>query len=138
MGGKKPRRSRGRVPEEAGPWAPGALPSPPTLHFFRNVGPWTSRRLPWGRSFVPNRYYLTAKTDRFLVVSKESIMTPKGDLGGTRTGQPGRDPGSKQLHTSWSSSSQNSIPGHDFECPEPNVGHFVVFEFPEVHSRATF
>ena len=28
--------------------------------------------------------YLTAKTDRFLVGVKESILTPQGGLGGTR------------------------------------------------------
>ena len=29
-------------------------------------------------------FYLTAKTDRFLMVSKESILTPQGGLGGSR------------------------------------------------------
>ena len=33
--------------------------------------------------------YLTAKTDRFLMVSKESIMTPQGGLGGIWTGAAG-------------------------------------------------
>ena len=30
-------------------------------------------------------FYLTAKTDRFLMVLKESILTPQGCLGGIRT-----------------------------------------------------
>ena len=34
-------------------------------------------------------YYLTAFADRFLVVSKESIMTPQGGLGGCRGMPPG-------------------------------------------------
>ena len=31
-------------------------------------------------------FYITALADRFLVVSKESIMTPQGGLGGIRGG----------------------------------------------------
>ena len=37
---------------------------------------------------VPFQNYLTAKTDRFLVGSKESMMTPQGGLGRCR-GMPG-------------------------------------------------
>ena len=64
----------------------------------------------WGEKVV---FYLTAKTDRFLVGSKESILTPQGGLGGIRGGAAGA-------------------------CPEPTVGHFVFFVFPERNSRATF
>ena len=32
------------------------LPSPPTSHFVRNVGPRMSRQLPWGQFFVLNRF----------------------------------------------------------------------------------
>eukprot|EP00959_Pyramimonas_sp_CCMP1952_P332546 6963462-Pyramimonas_sp.AAC.1 len=68
-------------------------------------------------------------------------MTQKGGLGGIRTARAGLKAGlalSKQSHTSCSSTSQNSIPGRHFQCPEPTVGHFVLFDFPELHYRATF
>ena len=37
-------------------------------------------------------FYLTARTDRFLMVLKESILTPQGGLGGIRT-ESGQNPG---------------------------------------------
>eukprot|EP00959_Pyramimonas_sp_CCMP1952_P184690 3861750-Pyramimonas_sp.AAC.1 len=33
---------------------------------------------------------------------------------------------------------QNAITMPHFECPEPTVGHFVLFVLPEHRSRATF
>ena len=57
--------------------------------------------------------YLTAKTDRFLVVSKESMMTPQAGLGGIRTGTA--EARFKQT-----------------------VTDFVLFDLPELHSRAIF
>ena len=86
-------------------------------------------------------FYLTAFADRFLVGSKESIMTPQGGLGGIRGFRRRLPAAPKSLGTSSQNRSwrcQNSIPGLHFGCPEPTVGHFVVFEFPELHSRATF
>ena len=65
------------------------------------------------RKLLDLLFYLTAFADRFLVVSKESIMTPQGGLGGIR----GESGGAHYKQT---------------------VTHFVVFEFPELHSRATF
>ena len=37
-----------------------------------------------------------------------------------------------------SSCSPNTIPRPHFECPEPTVGHFQFFVFPEHNSQATF
>ena len=79
-------------------------------------------------------FYLTAFADRFLVGSKESIMTPQGGRGGIRefAGSPPRTSGSAQIAWDILEKSPGDI------RPEPTVGHFVVFEFPELHSRATF
>ena len=87
------------------------------------------------------RFYLTAFADRFLVVSQKRHHDSSGGSGRHPGGirglpSPPKSPGTSSQNRSWRC--QNSIPGPHFECPEPAVGHFVVFEFPELHSRATF
>ncbi|CAK0822859.1 unnamed protein product, partial [Prorocentrum cordatum] len=46
---------------------------------------------------IVSRFYLTAKTDRFLVGPKEGIVTPEGGLGGIQTGCPGTPPGNRRF-----------------------------------------
>merc|ERR1712113_454024 len=66
--------------------------------------------------------------------SKESIMTPQGGRGGIRefAASPPGTSGSTQIAWDILEKSPGDI------RPEPTVGHFVVFEFPELNSRATF
>ena len=65
-----------------------------------------TKKIPWGKLC-----YLTAFADRILVRFKKSIMTPQGGPGGIRG-----DAGGPRLNQT--------------------VTHFVVFEFPELHSWA--
>ena len=62
-------------------------------------------------------FYLTAFADRFLVVSKESIMTPQGGLGGCRGLPPGTAGGTQ---IAWDILAKSLL------------------ALPELHSRATF
>eukprot|EP00959_Pyramimonas_sp_CCMP1952_P253620 5298849-Pyramimonas_sp.AAC.1 len=65
-------------------------------------------------------FYLTANTGRFLVGSKESISTPQAGPGRMRgaADRAEADEGRARF--------------------KQTVTHFVVFESPELHSRATF